>query len=111
MVEPVDLRGGSINLNSGNRRIADLRAAMLPASRRQDERATSPAFKTKVALAAVKGEKTRAELAQQYDVHPNLINHVTVATVGRRGGRIWVGAGPRRTDDRRNGAAREKSAS
>ncbi len=25
-------------------------------------------------LAAVKGEKTLAELAQQYDVHPNLIN-------------------------------------
>ena len=34
----------------------------------------SPAFKSKVALAAVKGEKTLAELAQQYDVHPNLIN-------------------------------------
>lgn len=33
----------------------------------------SPAFKAKVALAAVKGEKTLAELAQQYDVHPNLV--------------------------------------
>src|SRR5450755_696486 len=40
---------------------------------RRARRTHSPAFKAKVALAAIKGEKTLAELAQQHDVHPNQI--------------------------------------
>jgi len=34
----------------------------------------SAAFKVKVVLAAIKGEKTLAELAGQFDVHPNKIS-------------------------------------
>jgi len=30
-------------------------------------------FKAKVALAAIKGDKTLAEIAQQFDVHPNQV--------------------------------------
>ena len=40
---------------------------------RRARRTHGPAFKAKVALAAIKGEKTLAELAQPYDVHPNQI--------------------------------------
>jgi transposase-like protein len=40
---------------------------------RRARRTHAPAFKAKVALAAIKGEKTLAELAQQYDLHPNQI--------------------------------------
>ena len=41
---------------------------------RRSRRNHSPAFKAKVALAAVRGEKTLSELAEQFDVHPNQIS-------------------------------------
>jgi transposase len=40
---------------------------------RRARRTHSPAFKVKVAFAAIKGEKTLAELAKQFDVHPSQI--------------------------------------
>ena len=41
---------------------------------RRPRRNHSPAFKAKVALAALRGDKTLAELAQQFDIHPNQIS-------------------------------------
>ena len=40
---------------------------------RRKRRNHSASFKAKVAVAAVRGEKTLAALAQQYDMHPNRI--------------------------------------
>ena len=40
---------------------------------RRKRRNHSARFKAEVALAAVKGDRTIAELAQQYDIHPNQI--------------------------------------
>lgn len=41
---------------------------------RRPRRSHSPEFKAKVALEAIKGEKTLAELSEKFDVHPNLIS-------------------------------------
>ena len=49
---------------------------------KRTRRTHSPALKAKVALAAIKGEKTLAELAQQFDVHANQITAWKAQLVG-----------------------------
>ena len=58
---------------------------------RRPRRNHSPAFKAKVAIAAIKGERTIAQIAEQLNVHPN---QVTTWKVQLEGGAAEVfGAG------------------
>jgi transposase len=61
---------------------------------KRTRRTHAPAFKAKVALAAIKGEKTLAELAQQYDVHPNQITAWKGQLVDAAAGVFGSGVGP-----------------
>jgi transposase len=59
---------------------------------RRTRRTHNPTFKAKMALAAIKGEKTLAELAQQYDVHPNQITAWKVQVLDGAAGLFGGGA-------------------
>ena len=50
---------------------------------RRPRRNHTPAFKAKVALAAIKGDRTLAELAEQFDVHPNQVTSWKAQLEGR----------------------------
>lgn len=52
---------------------------------RRPRRNHCPAFKAKVAVAAIKGEKTLIELAQDFDVHPNQIRSGLIARFHHQG--------------------------
>jgi transposase len=58
---------------------------------RRPRRNHTAAFKAKVAIAAIKGERTIAQIADQFDVHPN---QVTTWKAQLEGGAVEVfGAG------------------
>ena len=60
---------------------------------RRPRRNHSAAFKAKVALAALKGDHTLAELAQQFDVHPNQITQWKTQ-LQERATEVFDGAAP-----------------
>ena len=57
---------------------------------KKTRRMHSPAFKAKVALAALVGDKTLVELAQQFEVHPNQIAEWK-RQLGERAGEVFGG--------------------
>jgi len=62
---------------------------------RRPRRNHTPAFKSKVALAAIKGDRTVVELAQQFDVHPNQITQWKNQLLERAAEAFEGGGGPK----------------
>jgi len=60
---------------------------------RRPRRNHTAVYKAKVALAALKGDKTLAELSKQFDVHPNQITDWKTRASGRCGRCLWRGQG------------------
>ena len=60
---------------------------------RRSRRNHTPAFKAKVALAAIKGDRTLAQLAEQFDVHPNQITSWKAQLEGRAADVFGPGGG------------------
>ena len=59
---------------------------------RRPRRNHTPVFKSKVALAAIKGDRTVAELSQQFDVHANQITQWKTQLL-ERAGIVFEGGG------------------
>ena len=60
---------------------------------RRPRRNHTPAFKAKVALAAIKGDRTLAQLAEQFDVHPNQVTSWKVQLEGSAADVFGPGSG------------------
>jgi transposase-like protein len=68
---------------------------MGPRSRRKHEqrRNHTPAFKAKAALSAVKGDRSVAQLAEQFDVHPSQVTSWKAQVEGSAAGVFGPGSG------------------
>ena len=61
---------------------------------RRPRRNHTPAFKAKVALAAIKGDRTIAQIAEQFDVHPNQVTAWKAQLEGGAADVFGRGGGP-----------------
>lgn len=59
----------------------------------------SPQFKAKVALEAIRGEKTVSEIASQYEVHPTMINNWKRQVLEEAGSLFEKGSEPTKADE------------
>lgn len=66
---------------------------------KQHRRRHSPSFKAKVALEALKGEETIAELANRFEVHPSQIRVWKKALAEGAGGIFGDGWNAKKKDD------------